>query len=69
MVIGFNQKALMGVGGVSKIYQSKYMLTIKAHQGLAYHVQPYAAPIPVSLLGRDVMGQGNFTLSSLENFQ
>ena len=62
-------KGLVGVGGVSGTFQSRYMLSINTHEGSLYNVRLYAALIPVSLLGRDVMGQGEFTLSFLENFQ
>lgn len=33
--LGSTAKGLMGVGGVSDTYQSKYILTVKTHKGSA----------------------------------
>ena len=62
-------EGLVGVGGTSRTFQSINSLSIKTQEGSTFTVCPYVTNIPMSLLGRDVMAQGGFTLNCPENFR
>ena len=55
---------LVGVGGTSTTMQSAVTLKCKNPDGYVCSVRPYIAPIPVNLLGRDVLGQMSCTIVS-----
>lgn len=60
----------MGVGGVANTQQSVVTVTCTDEDGGFCHVRPYMSPIPISLLGRDVLSQINCVVkTSPQGFQ
>ncbi|KAK4829227.1 hypothetical protein QYF61_002492 [Mycteria americana] len=62
-------EGLVSIGGTSHTFQSINSLSIKTQEGSTFTVRPYITNLPMSLLGRDVMAQGGFTLNCPENFR
>lgn len=56
------QIPVMGVGGMQNTQVSKHHLQMQLSDGSLCSVRPYVMSIPVSLLGRDVLGQLGATL-------
>lgn len=52
-------QGVMEVGGLSRVQQSTEIISCANKDGNCCTVRPYVAPIPLNLLGRDVLSQLN----------
>lgn len=63
------QGTLVGVRGNTATKQSRHMVTLQTPDRPKCLARPYVAPIPLNLLGRDVLGQMGCVVSTkTQNF-